>query len=535
MDKFDTLFKTLLEAVDVEYDVDETEFDFAKHIQSVPAPFTPQQEGSQLPIFKHKLFELALLEAYDAHKPLIIYGESGIGKSVHVDNIAKKYFAPDMDREFVDWASLDGEAKMRLAADPSELQDKYVYIDTRVAGFEPADVRGMEIPGSEYAHMMPRAPLWAYFMSRPGSAGILFLDELNQGQQQVLNAFYSVILDKTAAELKFTEGWTTIAAGNIGDAHMAVNPLPAALTQRFDTIYLVADIDSWLEWANGEDETEFEGTTAVNVQGLHPTKSGKRIRIHPFIQAYAQSDEASTFYLEADAESDASTPNPRNLTFFSDQFRKILYYYEHPENKARWITGDFLADVQRSAVKTLGVDWAAGFIQFIKIYSRLNWEGMAEDPKKYATENMSDTFAYLQFIANKVNKTMPDFAAKIDQMHDEFEAGTLDISQYSDVGTFIWQLAQIVTELIFKIEWTGKKSDMSSDAQKAADAIEKEVDGEGELVAILLGMIRQASQENLENIAGALRILENTPNADKSITTFGKVIDKVLQMTTGLR
>lgn len=519
MNKFDKLYQSLITSTAKKYglDLQEEAIDPGPFIKGQAPDPIPKYKSTQLPIFDYKKVEIALLQSYTGSKPLLIYGPSGIGKSEIVKTVCKEYFAPDAQREFVEWDQLDGKERVALYKDQDRLKNTYMYIDTRTAGWEPVDVQGMEIPTGDIPHMMPKPPLWAYFMSRPGSKGYLFLDEVNQATEEVFNALYSVILDKRAAEMKFAEAWTIGAAGNLGAEHTTSKDLPIALTQRFATIYLIPSIKAWLKWAQT------------------PGKDGEE-KVHPLIQTYARSNPSSTFYMNINsAEESASVPNPRNLKLFSDQFNELLEAYANPEeSKILWKTGNFLEDIQPIAANHMGADWALGFVTFLHRYTSLDWDKMADNPRDYSARDMGDTFAYVQFVIRNVLEILgtPEMKAHMDEQFNIFHqtGQTSKAAWGEDLYKFMTQFAKICIDLIYKVEWVQDEPQLGDDTELIADEIEQHVQGESELLAVLLSGIRREDQEVLVNISGFLMAFQNT---DPLFQKLGIIVDEVLQVTVG--
>jgi MoxR-like ATPase len=147
-----------------------------------------------------------------------LWGAPGIGKSDIVRWIAKT----------LGWKLIEFRANLR----------------------EPVDCRG--IPVADLAtnvtkwlvpDELPRA-------DRDGEFGILFLDELNTASPQMQAALFQLVLERRLGDYVLPDGWTIIAAGNrVGD-RAAAQRMPTALRNRFAHIYVVPDVDAWVNWAN---------------------------------------------------------------------------------------------------------------------------------------------------------------------------------------------------------------------------------------------------------------------------------------------
>ena len=143
-----------------------------------------------------------------------IWGRQGIGKS----QIVKQY------------------------ADASNLQ----CIDLRLSLLEPGDLMGM--PVIEDEKTVFKKPAW---FPKPKTSGVLFLDELNRANEDILQAVFQLILDRRVNDHVLPEGWQVVCAGNYGK-DFQVNELDAALMNRFCHVHLETDYKSWSDWANGK-------------------------------------------------------------------------------------------------------------------------------------------------------------------------------------------------------------------------------------------------------------------------------------------
>lgn len=484
MNKFDRVFSLLKERyedVEPEFDINELEdVDFSaydSHDDFVPRKIA----DDDLVEYNYKLTEQAILEALDTQlKPLMIYGESGIGKSKIIYNIAKKIISPDRGLKFLDWKEMPIEVKKQALEDPEFMKSHYVLIDIRTAELEPIDLRGIELPTSKAPYLDPKIPLWIYYVSQPESNGLLFFDEFNQAMEQVFNAMYGVVLDRQAGDTKFSKNWGIIAASNLGSKHGTTRILPVALTQRFDTIYLVADPKQWADWAAQRDE-----------KGLP--------RLEAEVVSYALSDPDRTFLVETSPESSQSVANPRNIEIFSKRFRLIKHYYSNAAKteKPRWITGNIYADIRHAGIKTCGEAWVNGFIQFVKVYSKLDWEDLAKNAKTYSTQDLEQIYAYIYYVAKKTVQTLgygkPLNKKVFDLMMKEDKGQPTNEADWAEGRKFVQQFANIASYLVYQVKDTGTNGvQMKGSDPKLAKKIEQELDGDGEHLATLINMIRSS-------------------------------------------
>lgn len=142
------------------------------------------------------------------------------------------------------------------------------FIDLRISQLESADIRGIPTPDLELgsSRWLPpeTIPFEAFAdLNVPGDAkgrkfkdgGILFLDEINRGRYDVLQAAFQLILDRTVGLHKVLDNWFIVCAGNLGeeDGTEVTDFMDAAFNDRFAHYYIGDDLfDCWMEWAEGE-------------------------------------------------------------------------------------------------------------------------------------------------------------------------------------------------------------------------------------------------------------------------------------------
>src|SRR3990167_9301164 len=159
----------------------------------------------------------ALLRAYAAADiPAFIWGPPGIGKS-------------------------DGVAQLAAA-------DNVPMVDMRLAQIDPVDLRGLPAEKDGRIVFLPCGSL--PIESRDGARGYLFLDEMNQAPDSVMRAAYQLIRDRRVGDYVFPAGWRIFAAGNRQSDKSSAQRMPAALADRFGHIEIVADLESFCQFAN---------------------------------------------------------------------------------------------------------------------------------------------------------------------------------------------------------------------------------------------------------------------------------------------
>jgi hypothetical protein len=155
--------------------------------------------------------------------PLII-GKPGIGKSEIINQIHKEF--------------------------------EYDHIlDIRLSQHDNTDIKGIPKPNKSGSGLQWLSP---EFMPIEGSqyegtTGILFFDEINRAQPDVLQSIFQIVYDRSIGTKKILPEWKIVCAGNLGfEDGCDVIELDNALKNRFATLKIdEINIDIWCEWAIG--------------------------------------------------------------------------------------------------------------------------------------------------------------------------------------------------------------------------------------------------------------------------------------------
>lgn len=165
--------------------------------------YTPKQMYNELE-------KLVQQEIYD---PLLIIGESGVGKSAMIRQIGAKH---DLSLADVRWGQL-----------------------------APVDARGVPVADrdNKLTEFYPPS-MWP----RKGP-GIIFLDEFNMASTAMMGLGQQLLLDRQFGDYKVPDGVFVWAAGNRKIDRAAVNEIPAPVKNRVAHYEVVHDLDSWEIWA----------------------------------------------------------------------------------------------------------------------------------------------------------------------------------------------------------------------------------------------------------------------------------------------
>jgi hypothetical protein len=146
--------------------------------------------------------------------PIMLWGPPGVGKSAIIRDLCK---------------TLD-----------------IGFVDVRLAQREPVDVRGLPVPKGDRVEWL----ISSEWPRDPASQGIILFDELTAADRTLQVAAYEFILDRRLGDLySVPDGWYVMAAGNrVGDRAVATT-LSSALANRFCHLEVIADLESWVGWA----------------------------------------------------------------------------------------------------------------------------------------------------------------------------------------------------------------------------------------------------------------------------------------------
>jgi hypothetical protein len=161
----------------------------------------------------------SLLAAFEAKRPLFLWGPPGIGKSELVEDIAQE---------------LNG-----------------LMIDLRLGQMEPTDIRGIPFYNKDIGKMD-----WAPPVELPDEETasqypivVLFLDELNSAPASVQAAAYQLILNRRIGKYRLPDNVVMVAAGNRESDKGVTYRMPTPLANRFIHQEMKVDFDSWQDWA----------------------------------------------------------------------------------------------------------------------------------------------------------------------------------------------------------------------------------------------------------------------------------------------
>ena len=161
----------------------------------------------------------ALLKAFEAKRPIFLWGPPGIGKS-------------------------------EVVAEVTEELGGYM-IDLRMAQMEPTDIRGIPFFNRDLNKMdwAPPIDLPDQELASQYPLIVLFLDEMNSAPPAVQAAGYQLVLNRRIGKYILPDNVVIIAAGNRDSDKGVTYRMPMPLANRFVHLEMRADFASWQNWA----------------------------------------------------------------------------------------------------------------------------------------------------------------------------------------------------------------------------------------------------------------------------------------------
>lgn len=122
------------------------------------------------------------------------------------------------------------------------------FVTLNLGSQEVGDLLGILIEDKKTGVARYQLPEW--FPTDPDSKGILFLDEINRAQRYVLQAVFSLVLDKRLHRSFLPKGWSIVAAANPATEDYTVTDISdEALMSRFCHIKVNNEVEEWYEYA----------------------------------------------------------------------------------------------------------------------------------------------------------------------------------------------------------------------------------------------------------------------------------------------
>ena len=339
---------------------------------------------------------------------VLLYGDPGIGKSQITTQFALTK-GKSLGRQYMNWVKCNVAEKAAIMANPEKY---YTLVDIRTAQVEPDEFKGIPQMGTSTPYTQMNPHKWVHYLATPRSAGILFLDELNQADPGVLKAAFQVVLDRAAGDTAFTDDWGIIAAGNLGTEYN--DPIPHALTQRFEVYYVKADAESWLIYAKGKG-------------------------VHTSVTDFVELDIKNNFYAHPTTGSSDPFPTPRSLFGLSYQIKAAIREHKRHLAAGTIPKTDLLTMISNKAAAYCGVKWAVRFMEYSRHYKKFDWATVVKNPAKhYSTSRVDELTAHIHLTAQLVNKTLAEDSEHTKEQKIQF---CVDLLKVINILNTEWQVS----------------------------------------------------------------------------------------------
>lgn len=169
-----------------------------------------------------------------------------------------------------------------------DLLGEFPLIDRRAGQMTEGDCVGLPSTDGEVTRFNP--PEWIHRACRQPC--FIFLDELNRGTPEVMQAFFQLALDHEMNGNKLHPETRVVSAIN-NSADYIVNEMDPALLDRFYTVDLEPTVEEFIEWARNEDPEQGGNLPSVIpdfIQGasnwLYPGKNHSAGSVEPTPRAW---------------------------------------------------------------------------------------------------------------------------------------------------------------------------------------------------------------------------------------------------------
>jgi len=191
---------------------------------------------------KISLLKQAIMLCREAGVTPFVWGYHGLGKSSAVRQACE-----ENELGFVDLRCSQMEAS-DLRGLPDRVNGQTVYLP-------PQD---MPLGGMTWEEMMvqidaaPQSEKYKTYIkcSTSLNEGMLFLDEINRAQDDVLQAAFQLVLDRAIGQYVMPTGWSVVCAGNYTEGYLVNGFTDPAFLDRFCHLQLSAGESTMEEWAS---------------------------------------------------------------------------------------------------------------------------------------------------------------------------------------------------------------------------------------------------------------------------------------------
>jgi len=353
-------FKSLINLLERSYDEDDEIDDFISSLDTEGSRLINTAKETEWPLIDYSEFAFIVKNNYEIKAPSLFGGPPGVGKTEVIETAAEE-IARDLGLKFVNFKDIN-ESNIQHYID--NIKKYFIFMDMRTASMEPSDMQGIPNISDQRDFLIFKIPTWAYISTLPGSSGILFFDEINQGRPDVIKTLYSICHPKErkigSPARRLGDGWVVFAAGNFGmDSNDA---LPQALVNRFETYEVEPDVNSWLQWAENRKPPIFKYITKFIESS--PTEGSKNLSFYNLPES-----------------SEQQFPSPRSFEKLSKQLYslqdKVVKYQK--ETGKKFTQHNLLDLITKISAANCGIEWARKFRYFLSVMKDFSLETVAKE------------------------------------------------------------------------------------------------------------------------------------------------------------
>jgi hypothetical protein len=190
-----------------------------------------------------------------------IWGHRGLGKSSLVDQLTKA----------MQWGFIDTRCSQMEASDLRGLPDKS---ENRTIYLPPADMPVGDLSAGEIQKILELEPYKLLELQPRYQNGILFLDETNRAQDDVLQAIFQLIYDGKIGTYALPPGWSVVCAGNYMEGYQVSGFNDPAFLDRFCHLIITggeATLEEWVDYisnSHGSAASEVIEFASQNIKHL---------------------------------------------------------------------------------------------------------------------------------------------------------------------------------------------------------------------------------------------------------------------------
>lgn len=222
-------------------------------------------------------------------KALEIVGDSGIGKTSKILQVAKKHNLPCVKVNLAmieELGDLVGFPIRQFEVCKGEVDDGYIcqWIDEHAVD----EFRHLGYRTTGLNRMSYCPPEW---IAGKEKGGILLLDDWNRADTRFIQATMELLDRQTYISWKLPEDWHIILSANPDNGEYSVNSLDDAQKTRFTSLNLKFDMDTWARWA---EEAGIDGR-CINFLLMHPELVTKNVNARSITTFFENISSFTTF------------------------------------------------------------------------------------------------------------------------------------------------------------------------------------------------------------------------------------------------